>query len=306
MKSLSFAVSFAAMFALVSCASNVPPPEDEKAEAWTPGIQNSYPDWQPPEEMPDGNPAYAEAFGEPRPVDGKETETVAVVVVETDTTETAPVKKVDETPEAARAKTQEQPQPVEVKPAAPAKFMRVDVFPAEAGVDGVYAVNGERVNTADLKTALNDAGKLNKDIAVIVYGRTDSKVADLNAVMDYCKEAGITKLNVMTNEGIMEQRKAEVRAAKGIKDEPVKDAAKDAAAPVKEKLAVDPDQPSTEYIVKDGDSLSAIAKALYHDGAAWEIIFDANKELLNGKPNLLKPKMKLVIPAVKKIPVSSK
>ena len=32
MKSLSFAVSFAAMFALVSCASNVPPPEDEKAE----------------------------------------------------------------------------------------------------------------------------------------------------------------------------------------------------------------------------------------------------------------------------------
>ena len=29
-------------------------------------------------------------------------------------------------------------------------------------------------------------------LAVIVYGRTDSKVADLNAVVDYCKEAGIT------------------------------------------------------------------------------------------------------------------
>ncbi len=301
MKSLSFAVSFAAMFALVSCASNVPPPEDEKAEAWTPGIQSSYPDWQPPEEMPDGNPAYAEAFGEPRPVDGGET--VAVVVVE-ETTEAAPVKKVDETPEAA--KPAQQPQPVEVKPAGPAKFMRVDVFPAEAGVEGVYAVNGERVNTADLKTALNDACKANKDIAVIVYGRTDSTVADLNAVVDYCREAGITKLNVMTNDDIMEQRKAEVRAAKGIKDEPAKEA-KEAAAPVvKEKLVVDDSQPSTEYIVKDGDSLSAIAKALYHDGAAWEIIFDANKELLNGKPNLLKPKMKLVIPAVKKVPVSSK
>ena len=58
--------------------------------------------------------------------------------------------------------------------------------------------------------------------------------------------------------------------------------------------------------MKDGDSLSVIAKALYHDGTAWEIIFDANKELLNGKPNFLKPKMKLVIPAVKKVPVSSK
>lgn len=307
MKSLSFAVSIAAMFALVSCASNVPPPEDEKAEAWTPGIQNSYPDWQPPEEMPEGNPAYAEAFGEPRPVDGKEP--VAVVAAD-ETTEPAPVKKIDETPAAAKTQPKvqdQQPQPVEVKPAAPAKFMRVDVFPAEAGVDGVYAVNGERVNTAALKTALSDAGKANKDIAVIVYGRTDSTVADLNAVVDYCKAAGITKLNVMTNDDIMAQRKAEVRAQKGIKDEPAKDAAaKDAAKPVREKLAADPDQPSTEYIVKDGDSLSAIAKALYHDGAAWEIIFDANKELLNGKPNFLKPKMKLVIPAVKKVPVSSK
>ncbi len=309
MKSLSFAVSFAAMFALVSCASNVPPPEDEKAEAWTPGIQNSYPDWQPPEEMPDGNPAYAEAFGEPRPVDGKEP--VAVVAAD-EKVEAEPVKKVDETPEAARPqqKVQEQqPQPVEVKPAGPAKFMRVDVFPAEAGVDGVYAVNGERVNTAALKAALNDAGKANKDIAVIVYGRTNSTVADLNAVVDYCKEAGITKLNVMTNDDIMAQRRAEVRAQKGIKDEPAKEqnaGAKDAAKPAREKLAADPDQPSTEYIVKDGDSLSAIAKALYHDGTAWEIIFDANKELLNGKPNYLKPKMKLVIPAVKKVPVSSK
>ena len=308
MKSLSFAVSFAAMFALVSCASNVPPPEDEKAEAWTPGIQNSYPDWQPPEEMPEGNPAYAEAFGEPRPVDGK------AVVAANETVETAPVKKVDETPEAAKPqqKVQEQkPQPVETKPAAPAKFMRVDVFPAETGVDGVYAVNGDRVNTAALKTALNDAGKANKDIAVIVYGRPDSTVADLNAVVDYCKAAGITKLNVMTNEDIMAQRRAEVRAQKGIKDEPAKkdakaDASKEAARPAREKLAVDPDQPSTEYIVKDGDSLSAIAKALYHDGTAWEIIFDANKDLLNGKPNFLKPKMKLVIPAVKKVPVSSK
>jgi len=310
MKSLSFAVSFAAMFALVSCASNVPPPEDENAEAWTPGIQSSYPDWQPPEEMPDGNPAYAEAFGEPRPVDSAE-ESVAVVAANEKVETSAPVKKIDETPAAAKPKqkVQEQPKPVEVKPAEPAKFMRVDVFPAEAGVDGVYAVNGERVNTAELKSALSDAAKANKDIAVIVYGRADSKVADLNAVVDYSTAAGITKLNVLTNDDIMEQRKAEVRAAKGIKDEPAKEEkakAKDAAKPVREKLAVDDSQPSTEYVVKDGDSLSSIAKALYHDGTAWEIIFDANKELLNGKPNFLKLGMKLVIPAVKKVPVSSK
>ncbi|MBR4254436.1 MAG: LysM peptidoglycan-binding domain-containing protein [Lentisphaeria bacterium] len=308
MKSLSLAVSFAAMFALVSCASNVPPPDDENAEAWTPGIQSSYPDWQPPEEMPDGNPAYAEAFGEPRPVDGKET--VAVVAANENTEKTAPVKKVDETPEAARPKVQDQePAPVEVKPAAPAKFMRVDVFPAEAGVDGVYAVNGERVNAAALKGALGDAAKANKDIAVILYARPSSASADLDAAIGFCKSAGVEKINVMTNDDIMAQRRAEVRAAKGIKDEPAKDkeaAAKEPAKPVREKLVADPDQASTEYVVKDGDSLSVIAKALYHDGTAWEIIFDANKELLNGKPNFLKPGMKLVIPAVKKAPVSSK
>ena len=46
MKTLLSAVSFAALLALVSCASDVPPPDDENAEAWTPGIQSSYPDWR--------------------------------------------------------------------------------------------------------------------------------------------------------------------------------------------------------------------------------------------------------------------
>jgi len=316
MKTLSFAVSFAAMFALVSCASNVPPPEDENAEAWTPGIQSSYPDWQPPKEMPEGNPAYAEAFGEPRPVDGAETVAV-VVAVEDNSAVSAPVKKVDETAAAKPQQKEQKVQPVETKPAAPAKFMRVDVFPAEAGVDGVYAVNGERVTDADLKSALKDAAKANKEIAVILYGRPNSKSADLDAAVNFCKSAGIEKINVMTDEDIMAQRKAEVRAAKGIKDEPAKDGKAAASAtaagsattaaaakPAREKLVVDDSKPATEYVVQDGDSLSAIAKALYHDGTAWEIIFDANKELLNGKPNFLKIGMKLVIPAVKKATVT--
>ena len=333
MKTLSFAVSSVAMIALVSCASNVPPPDDENAEAWTPGIQSSYPDWQPPQEMPDGNPAYEEAFGEPRPVD-----TRAVVVSVSDSSATSePVQKVDATATVASAgtakaketKTQPQvreqkadPKPVEAKPAAPAKFMRVDVFPEETGIEGVYAVNGERVTTSALKTALADAVKTNKDIVVILFGRTNSTVADLNFAVDCCKSAGIEKINVMTNEDIMEQHKADVRAAKGIKDEPAADAGKADAGKAdagktaeadaskkktaREKLVVDPDQPSTEYVVKKDDTLSSIAKALYHDGAEWEIIFNANKETLNGKPNYLKVGTKLVIPAVKKVPASSK
>ncbi|MBO7089932.1 MAG: LysM peptidoglycan-binding domain-containing protein [Lentisphaeria bacterium] len=309
MKTLSFAASFAAMLVLVSCASNVPPPEDEDAEAWTPGIQSSYPDWQPPEEMPEGNPAYAEAFGEPRPVDGKDN-APAVVAADEKTSASDPVKKVDETPEASKPKQQAQvqevkPQPVETKPAAPAKFMRVDVFPVEAGVDGVYAVNGERVNSAALKSALNETGKTNKDIAVILFGRPRSAESDMNAAIDWCKAAGIKKINVMTNDDIMAQRKAEVRAAKGQKDDAAASSAK-AEKPAREKLVVDTDKPATDYVVKDGDTLSSLAKTFYHDGAEWEIIFDANKETLNGKPNFLKIGTKLVIPAVKKVTVSPK
>ena len=303
MKTLSFAASFAAMLALVSCASNVPPPEDEDAEAWTPGIQSSYPDWQPPEEMPEGNPAYAEAFGEPRPVDGDSAP--AVVAADEKTSASAPVKKVDETPDASKPQqqAQAQPQPVETKPAAPAKFMRVDVFPVEAGVDGVYAVNGERVNSDALKSTLSETGKTNKDIAVILYGRPNSAESDMNAAIAWCKAAGIEKINVMTNDDIMAQRKAEVRAAKGQKDEAA-DASK--AKPAREKLVVDTEKPATDYVVKDGDTLSSLAKTFYHDGAEWEIIFDANKETLNGKPNFLKIGTKLVIPAVKKVTVSPK
>ena len=307
MKTLSFAASFAAMLALVSCASNVPPPEDEDAEAWTPGIQSSYPDWQPPEEMPEGNPAYAEAFGEPRPVDGKDS-TPAVVAADEKTSASAPVKKVDETPEASKPKqqAQAQPQPVETKkPAGPAKFMRVDVFPVEAGVEGVYAVNGERVNSDALKSTLSETGKTNKDIAVILYGRPNSAESDMNSAIAWCKAAGIEKINVMTNDDIMAQRKAEVRAAKGQKDDASASAAK-AEKPAREKLVVDTEKPATDYVVKDGDTLSSLAKTFYHDGAEWEIIFDANKETLNGKPNFLKIGTKLVIPAVKKVTVSPK
>ena len=306
MKTLSFAASFAAMLVLVSCASNVPPPEDEDAEAWTPGIQSSYPDWQPPEEMPEGNPAYAEAFGEPRPVDGKDS-APAVVAADEKTSASAPVKKVDETPDASKPQqqAQAQPQPVETKPAAPAKFMRVDVFPVEAGVEGVYAVNGERVDSAALKSSLNEAGKANKDIAVILYGRPHSAESDMNSAIEWCKAAGIEKINVMTNDDIMAQRKAEVRAAKGQKDD-VSASATKAEKPAREKLVVDTEKPATDYVVKDGDTLSSLAKTFYHDGAEWEIIFDANKETLNGKPNFLKIGTKLVIPAVKKVTVSPK
>ena len=47
---------------LVSCAHDVPVPEDAEAQVWSPKIKNSYSSWQPPREMPKGNAEYEAAF----------------------------------------------------------------------------------------------------------------------------------------------------------------------------------------------------------------------------------------------------
>ena len=47
---------------LCSCASDVPTPDDPDAREWTPKIRSSCSGWQPPREMPAGNPEYAAAF----------------------------------------------------------------------------------------------------------------------------------------------------------------------------------------------------------------------------------------------------
>ena len=47
---------------LSSCASDVPAPDDPDAREWTPKIRSACSGWQPPREMPAGNPEYAAAF----------------------------------------------------------------------------------------------------------------------------------------------------------------------------------------------------------------------------------------------------
>ena len=49
------------------------------------------------------------------------------------------------------------------------------------------------------------------------------------------------------------------------------------------------------YIVKPGDSLSAIAKAVYGNAARWPEIFEANKSLIKD-PKLIRPGQELQIP----------
>ena len=51
----------------------------------------------------------------------------------------------------------------------------------------------------------------------------------------------------------------------------------------------------TVYVVKPGDTLSGIAKAVYGKAGRWREIFEANRDIINN-PNLIRPGWKLRIP----------
>lgn len=61
---------------------------------------------------------------------------------------------------------------------------------------------------------------------------------------------------------------------------------------------VDNTQKSSTYTVKDGDCLWNIAKRLYGDGSKYTVIYNANKSVIGGNPNLIYSGQVLTIPDV--------
>ena len=54
-----------------------------------------------------------------------------------------------------------------------------------------------------------------------------------------------------------------------------------------------------KHVVVSGDTLSGIAKKYYDDAGKYMIIYEANKDVIGGDPNLIQPGMELVIPELK-------
>jgi len=53
-----------------------------------------------------------------------------------------------------------------------------------------------------------------------------------------------------------------------------------------------------KYTVVSGDSLSLISGRKYGDVLLWPVIYDANKPVIGGNPNLIKPGQNLTIPSI--------
>ena len=56
------------------------------------------------------------------------------------------------------------------------------------------------------------------------------------------------------------------------------------------------EQVDRTYTVRPGDSLSKIAKALMGDAKKWRALYEANKDVVGGNPDLIKPGQVLKIP----------
>lgn len=69
--------------------------------------------------------------------------------------------------------------------------------------------------------------------------------------------------------------------------------AKDTSKPPKRD---DPPKAPKTYTVKRGDTLWAISKKFYGAGSKWRTIYNANKGVIGGNPNLIRPGQVLVIP----------
>lgn len=54
---------------------------------------------------------------------------------------------------------------------------------------------------------------------------------------------------------------------------------------------------SKTYTVKSGDSLWKIASSLLGSGSKWQKIYEANKSVIGGNPNLIRPGQVLTIPS---------
>jgi nucleoid-associated protein YgaU len=69
------------------------------------------------------------------------------------------------------------------------------------------------------------------------------------------------------------------------------------AAPAAGPAAAPAEQVPAIYVVRAGDTLWDIAGKLYGDSTLWPAIYEVNKTIIGGNPNLIYPNQRLTIPA---------
>ena len=174
-----------------------------------------------------------------------------------------------------------------------ASFTRIDIAHPKDSNTVIYKLNGELVTKDALTTYLDKvpANAKNGKFTILVYV-ADNQVSndELRKLVQGCKDKGFDRISVVTYADLGETGTPAVQEQKP--------ATTVAPSNVKKVVRVDETQPAEEYEVLDNETLSSIALKKYHDAKLWNIIFEANKELLKNNPNRLRSGSKILIPAL--------
>lgn len=265
MKKILLCAAVPAVCLISACKSptDVPTPNDPNAHFWTPSIKGSYPKWQPPKEMPKGNPEYEANFA----------------AAEAPKPDAEAEKKTPEIKEPE----QKTVKPTVEKPAHPG-LTRIDVVFTDK--NDVYQINGESVPTQQIPAFLKDLASADPESSILIYYEPKAGQAKLDKLQEMLKTANLTKIKLVTYDEVFRH------SGKSVSNR------KTAAAPKKVRYVVDTEKASETYTVNKNDTLSKIAKEKYKNGSLWYIIYEANKKTIKNANRLI-PGAKLSIPAIK-------
>jgi nucleoid-associated protein YgaU len=73
-------------------------------------------------------------------------------------------------------------------------------------------------------------------------------------------------------------------------------AASPSASPARSPVAVASPAPDRQYVVVTGDTLRTIAQQQYGDAALWQLVYEANRDVIGNNPDALQTGMRLRIP----------
>lgn len=90
------------------------------------------------------------------------------------------------------------PSPGAAKSNAPKPVLLEVQVPPDETNPGVYAIQGKMVTMEKLDDIFASTAALDPDQTVIIKVSPEAREAKLIALLDHCKKAGLTKLNVLT------------------------------------------------------------------------------------------------------------
>ncbi len=285
---------------LVSCASDRPAPDDADAREWTPTLKKAHSDWQPTKDVPVGNSEYEEALLKNKNDNSKNDTEREIKDSAEGISSVSEENKQEKQQEKTVVEQEKEQTEKNIVPAnnASANYALINIDDDKS----LLVLNGVEKSDEEIDGFLVEHLKEHADFSLIIYFEENARER-LQTFVERVKKLGVKNINAMSRSDLMIAQLNAVAKKEGM---PPIDShngtsigSQNGSTPKKISYSVDKTVEESTYVVEKGDTLSLIAKKIYHDGALWPAIFDANKETLKNDPHHIGVGVKLKIPALK-------